>query len=252
MKNNIYKEEKSMTRQFKINVYGDSVLKGIMYDPEKGKYVPGHGNAVEALSKLFGILINNYSKFGATVNEIRKLAESDLDKGYVCDYAVIELGGNDCDCDWAAISADPDGVHYPKIKADEYEKKLTELIAFLRSRNVTPILTTVPPVDPDRYLDHVCRRGLNKENILKWLGGTSQTISRTQEFYSAINAKVAKETGCLICDCRGPFLRKRYFRNLMCEDGIHPTEKGQKLITDTFYRFIEENFGKSCAGAVTA
>lgn len=230
-----------MGKRHKISVYGDSVLKGIMYDPEKGKYVPGHGSAVEALSKLFELTINNYSKFGATVNDIRKLIESDLQKGYDCDCAVIELGGNDCDHDWAAISKDPDGVHYPKVRAEEYERKLTDLILFLKSKNVTPILTTIPPVDPDRYLDHICRDGLDRENILKWLGGTSQTISRMQEFYSAINCRVAKSTGCLICDCRSPFLRKRYFKKLMCDDGIHLSVKGQTLITDSFYRFIDAN-----------
>ena len=231
-----------MGKQYKINIYGDSVLKGVMYDPEKGKYVPGHGGAVEALAEMFGLLINNYSKFGATVNEISKLIESDLQKGYGCDYAVIELGGNDCDHDWAAISADPLGEHFPKVRAGEYERKLTQLVEFLKSKNVIPILTTVPPVDPDRYIDHVCRNGLNRENILKWLGGTTQTVSRTQELYSAINERVAKKTGCLICDCRTPFLSKRYFSRLMCEDGIHPSKKGQVLITDAFYRFIEENF----------
>ncbi len=230
-----------MGRQFKISIYGDSVLKGIMYDTEKGKYVPGHGTAAEALAELFGLTINNYSKFGATVNEIRKLIESDLDKGYDCDCAVIELGGNDCDHDWAAISKDPDGMHYPKVKADEYERKLTKLVEFLKSKNVIPVLTTVPPVDPDRYLDHVCRKGLNKENILKWLGGTSQTISHVQELYSAINCRVAKNTGVMICDCRAPFLQRRCYKKLMCEDGIHPSKKGQMLITDTFYRFIGEN-----------
>lgn len=245
------KEEKSMGKQYEINVYGDSVLKGIMYDPEKGKYVPGHGTAVEALAKLFGLLINNYSKFGATVDDIRKLIESDLQKGYGCDCAVIELGGNDCDHDWAAISADPYGVHHPKVKPDEYERKLTQLVGFLKSNNITPILTTIPPVDPDRYLDHICHSGLNRENILKWLGGTAQTISHTQELYSAINERVAKNTGCMICDCRTPFLSKRYFSKLMCDDGIHPSKKGQMLITSAFYRFIEENFPEAKA-ATTA
>ena len=231
-----------MEKRYKVNIYGDSVLKGIIFDPVKGKYVPGHGSAVEAVADLFGLSISNYSKFGATVNEIRKLIESDLDKGYDCDCAVIELGGNDCDHDWAAVSADPDGIHFPKVRPGEYEKKLTELIEFLRSKNVTPVLTAIPPVDPDRYLDHICRNGLNKDNVLKWLGGTSLAISRTQELYSAINERVAKKTGTAICDCRTPFLCIRHFEKLMCEDGIHPNRKGQTLIASAFCRFISENF----------
>lgn len=241
-----------MGKQYRINIYGDSVLKGITYDPEKGKYVPGHGGAVEAVAKMFGLMINNYSKFGATVNEIRKLIESDLQKGYGCDYAVIELGGNDCDYDWEAISSDPYGAHYPKVGAEEYERKMTDLVEFLKSKGVIPILTTIPPVDPDRYLDHICRNGLDKNNILLWLGGSSNAISRVQEFYSSINERVAKKTGCAICDCRTPFLCKRHFGSFMCEDGIHPSKKGQMLITSTFCKFIEESFSENGANTVTA
>lgn len=235
-----------MNNKYTVNVYGDSVLKGVIYDAEKGKYVPGHGTALMALRDRFSLDIRNYSKFGATVDDIRKLIESDLEKGYGCDIIVLETGGNDCDFDWAAISAEPDKPHYPRISVCDYAKKLTDLIGFIKERGITPVISTIPPIDAVKYLDHVCRKGLSRENILKWMGGDPQLIARWQEQYSSVNESVARETGCMVCDCRLPFLGRKNYGKLMCDDGIHPTKKGQTLIAASFYRFILKNYPQLC------
>ena len=231
-----------MGKKYTVNVYGDSVLKGVLYDPEKGKYVPGHGTALNAIKDRFSLDIRNFSKFGATVDDIRRLIESDLNKGYGCDIIVLETGGNDCDYDWAKISADPDGRHLPKIGIYEYEEKLTSLINFIKERGITPIIATIPPIDAEKYLNHIVKNGLSRENIVRWMGGDPQLIARWQELYSSVNEAVARKTGCRVCDCRIPFLGKKNYGRLMCDDGIHPTKKGQTLIAASFYRFIMQNY----------
>lgn len=234
-----------MNKKYTVNVYGDSVLKGIIYDEEKGKYVPGHGTALAAIRDMFDFEIRNYSKFGATVDVIRRLIESDLEKGYGCDIAVLELGGNDCDYDWAAISADPKGRHLPKIPIHEYEEKLEELVSFLIRSGIKPVIASIPPIDAEKYLDYICRNGLDKDNIVSWMGGDPQLISRWQELYSSVNERVAYRYGLQICDCRTPFLGKKCYKSLMCADGIHPTKKGQMLIAASIYRFLMQNYPSS-------
>ena len=64
-----------MGKKYTVNVYGDSVLKGVLYDPEKGKYVPGYGKALNAIKDRFSLGIRNFSKLGATVDDIRGLLE---------------------------------------------------------------------------------------------------------------------------------------------------------------------------------
>jgi len=109
------------------------------------------------------------------------------------------------------------------------------MIDLLKKKGIQPILTTLPPIDPQRFFDWFCN-GLNKENVLKFLGSIN-TIYRHQETYSRAVEKIAKDTNCLLVDLRGAFLGKRRVENLLCEDGIHPNTEGQKVITQAFSEF---------------
>ena len=102
-----------------------------------------------------------------------------------------------------------------------------------------PLLTTLPPIDPKKYLDWICRRGLNRENILSWLGDEC-AIYRFQEHYSHLLERLAAREGLLCVDLREAFLQHRRLDGLLCEDGIHPSPAGQQVMAEAFEAFIKK------------
>jgi lysophospholipase L1-like esterase len=112
------------------------------------------------------------------------------------------------------------------------------MIAILKEKGIVPVLTTLPPLDPQRFFDWFCK-GLNAENVLKWLGNVG-TIYRQQEKYSRTVEKIALETGAYLVDLRGAFLAHKRIDHLLCADGTHPNTEGQKVITAAFLDFAEK------------
>lgn len=227
-----------MKNNIKAVIYGDSLLKGVVYDPNTGRHSFAKGSAYAMVGEAFGIDITNKSHFGFTVKDGKKVISDDLEAGEVYDYALVEFGGNDSDFKWEQIAQKPDGKHYPKVCFDEYLTTLREMIKKLREAGSKPVLMTLPPVFAHDYLTYLCRRGLDKNAILSWLG-EENTIYRHQELYSLTIAKFACEEKIPLCDVRSEFLRKRNCSKLMCADGIHPNKYGQRLIACTFYDFLK-------------
>ena len=102
----------------KITVYGDSILKGVLL--EDGKYRINR-EWEERLRREHGLEIRNKAHFGSTIGKALGLIRRDAEKTYEeGELAVLEFGGNDCDYDWAAVSADPDGTHTSKTPPEEF------------------------------------------------------------------------------------------------------------------------------------
>lgn len=219
----------------KIEVFGDSILKGIQLNPENKKYVIDNHIDIELLSRKHEVEIINSSKFGCTIGKGRMLLERCLSKNIKIDAVVMEYGGNDCDYNWKEVAEDPDKDHFPNTPLEVFVKTYKEMIEFLKKKGIQPILTNLPPIDPQRFFDWFCN-GLNKDNVLRWLGSIN-LIYRHQETYSRAIEKIAQETGCPLVDLRGAFLERQRIENLLCEDGIHPNTEGQKVITKAFSEF---------------
>ena len=107
---------------------------------------------------------------------------------------------------------------------------------------------TLPPLDPDRYLDWVSKHdALVERSILKWLGSVTK-IYWWQERYSSLIQAVAEKTNTRCIDIRRAFLRCPDFPSLICKDGIHPNKDGHILIANTIVEYIESNFAALLAG----
>ncbi len=223
-----------------VVVYGDSILKGIILNPKTGRHAPSHGTAYEAIGDTFGLQITNMAHFGFTAKEGIREIKRDIKEGKIYDYALLEFGGNDSDYRWDEVEKTPTAHHDPKVVLSEYKKTLADMISSLRAVGTKPIMMTLPPVCGERYLSFICRNGLSKESILRFLGDENM-IYRHQELYSAAAAKTAHELDVPLCDVRGEFLHRRNFLSLMCEDGIHPNASGQLLMTCIFYEFLKKN-----------
>jgi lysophospholipase L1-like esterase len=222
-------------KMINVNIYGDSILKGIQINPVNKKYYVNNNIDVETLSEKYSIQIQNYSSFGCTVTKGRNMLKKSLEKNIGCDAIVMDYGGNDCDYNWKAISEAPEGYYSPNTPIDLFRETYCDIIDTLKKKGILPILTTLPPLEPQRFFEWFCK-DLNKKNILMWLGEVN-TIYYHQESYSRAIEKIALEKHVPLVDIRGEFLKLGNVKALLCEDGTHPNTLGQKVITSTFYNF---------------
>lgn len=219
-----------------IEVLGDSVLKGVQVNPANKRYYTKNDIDIPMLSEKFDIKVSNHSRFGCTVKKGKSILMNMLKKGFHCDAVVMDFGGNDCDFNWQEIATHPEGDFEPNAPLNHFIEDYREMIHLLKQHGIEPILTTLPPLEPQRFFDWWCQN-LNKENVLKWLGSITRIYAH-QENYSHHIAQLAREEKVLLVDIRGAFLQHGKISELICEDGTHPNSAGQKVITKAFYDFI--------------
>lgn len=209
-------------------VFGDSILKAVLY--ENGKYRMNMEPERE-FSAESGIQIHNHARFGCTIRKAIGWIRRDCEEsGKHEDSVVLEFGGNDCDYDWARISQNPALRIQCKTPPEEFAALYREALALIRQSGRRPVAMTLPPIHSLRYLNFVCRNGLIKENLLRWLGDAG-AIGRRQRLYSELALQVAREEQAEVIDLRAAFPQdETALAELLCEDGIHPNQKGQARI----------------------
>ncbi|NLL67463.1 MAG: SGNH/GDSL hydrolase family protein [Clostridiaceae bacterium] len=222
----------------RVEIWGDSVLKGVIYDTNRKKYRRlENSHAMEKITRL-GLDIRNNSKFGMTAPKAKNLMLNALEKGIDAEAAIIEFGGNDCDFKWAEVAEQPDKEHTPNTPLSVFKECITEMVNALRRKGIKPILVNLPPIHSGKYFKWISR-GLDAGAILRWLGD-KELIYRHHESYSLAVVSLAQSLSCNFIDVRLPFLLKRDYCDYLCEDGIHPNERGHELINQTF-----EDYAKS-------
>lgn len=217
----------------KIKIYGDSILKGVMYNEELKRYKL-FGYRYENLVEN-GIEVENNCKMGATIEEgleIMKCTLDDCDKDTV---VLLEYGGNDCNFNWSAVSDNPDGEFLPNTPEEKFTSTYLKLIDYARSKGATVAVCTLVPIDSERFMNWVTR-GLNYDNVLAWMGDINR-IARWQEHYSALSERVAEKAHCHILDLRSIFKNKT-LTDLLGIDGMHPNNEGHSLIKTELQRLI--------------
>ena len=215
----------------RVTVYGDSIMKGVLL--EGGRYVVNRLWETK-LAEMFHLTIQNCARFGCTIQKILPVIRRDSRERYLPEeLAVLELGGNDCDYDWAQISQAPEAEYDCKTPPREFMDRYREAIRLIRESGRTPVLMNLPPVHSERYLRFICRNGLSRQNILRWLGDVD-AIYRWQDKYSQMVEQLAREEKTRLIDLRRAFPKDAgSLEPLLCDDGIHPSRSGQKLIFDT-------------------
>ncbi len=219
----------------KLCFFGDSIGKGIVYDREKGRYVPLDESFVRLVEREEHCEIENFSRFGCTVTRGEQLVDQNAARIESADYVVLEFGGNDSDYDWKKIAADPDAEHSPRTPLSLFVGTYKKMIAEVRKLGKRPVLLNLPPIDARKYFRWVSR-GVNAENIRKWLGGDEIFIYRWHEMYNAAICDISSSMQIPMIDIRSAFLEKRDYSDYLCEDGIHPNERGHKLIQSILSR----------------
>lgn len=219
----------------KIDIYGDSVLRGVMYDEKTNTYKLREGYGFEHLREK-GIEVRNNSRIGATIEKGKSALERKLENCDRSTLVILEFGGNDCDYEWKNISEAPAENHLPHIEPEKFIATYSEAVKSALKKGATVAMTSLVPIDCRKYMNWISRN-LSYENILGWLGDESM-LFRWQEYYSHLVENLARELGCEFIDLRRDFLLRHDFPNLLCADGIHPTQTGHELIEKTLVKFV--------------
>jgi acyl-CoA thioesterase-1 len=212
-----------------VCIFGDSVAKGVVFDAVKNKYSLLKESFAKIVERQQNISILNFARFGCTISmggEILKRHEGELNR---FDYTILEFGGNDCDFNWAEVAEDPFRQHLCNTPIPQFREKYIELIGRVLQNGGRPVLLNLPPIDPKRYFRWISR-GLNGQNILAFLGEV-EFIYKWQEMYSKAVEELAAEKKIPLIDIRSEFLYEKDYSPYLCDDGIHPNEKGHLLIS---------------------
>ena len=152
-----------------VCVLGDSVILGVVYDEARSRYSILRDGAVTSLTRGLGMRVHNLARMGQTSVEARERFAEAIKGGLKADALLIELGGNDCDLNWAEVGADPDSDHSPRIpvpcsKGDSRHAHMADANGWRR-------LSRFPWLRSSR-LGH--EDGIPKDNVMRL--GTEQDI----------------------------------------------------------------------------
>lgn len=221
----------------KVNIaaLGDSLTKGVVLNDEN-RYSILKGSFINIISEKLDLCIKNYAKFGCTIGFGHNVIDRHSNEISQSDVTFLEFGGNDCDFDWKMIADDPTSEHTPKTILDSFKKEFLSLIARVKELGSKPVILSLPPIDSGAYFSFISRfmDEEQRANVIRWLGGDINIITRWHETYNRTLFEISESTGTDIIDITTPF--ESYNGNmmsLMCSDGIHPNEQGHALIANS-------------------
>lgn len=215
----------------KLYVFGDSIARGVIFDEIKNKYAFTKNSFLNLFAGKSGTSVKTNAHFGCTITkgaERMKKAESEL-----AEYEAVafEFGGNDCNFNWEEVSLRPDDEHLPATLPQLFHDTYTRMISQCLANGKRVFLLSLPPVDDEKYFRWISK-DRSGENILKWLGGSTRFIYNWHESYNCAIANIANRMSVTLVDIRSAFLQLRDYRDYLCQDGIHPNEKGHALTSE--------------------
>ncbi|MEQ2528375.1 GDSL-type esterase/lipase family protein [Bacillaceae bacterium CLA-AA-H227] len=224
----------------KIICFGDSLTRGVTF--VKGRLKILKNNYPKILQELF---LNNYKdEFGEDIHIMNKGVFNDnsdlliqrLERDVIQekpDYVIIEIGGNDCDFVWAEVAKNPTDVHEATVPVERYINNLKSIVIKIKEAGPTPILSTLPPLDPVRYYERIMES--YSSQVSDWIckvGG----IEHWHSNYNRSLKKLAEELNVMSIDVRSAIKRAGDLKDLISDDGIHLTEKGYKVFAEEIFQ----------------
>ncbi len=220
------------------SVFGDSILKGVQFEGARGRYVVNDNLGLSSIAASRGLYIKNFSKFGCTITKAYAYVLKMFHR-IDADMVLMNFGGNDCDYNWAEIAKSPLDIHSPNTDLELFVETYNKMVDHVVSRRSVPVLATLVPVEASTYVDHVCRtQGLDRQSIDLWARSNSKALENNQSVYSEAVRDIARSRGVPLVDLRGAMCSQGDVSALLCEDGIHPNDAGQKVIKDCFEAFM--------------
>lgn len=220
----------------KIVALGDSVIKGVIMDREgqNSRYSLADKSVVDCCAERLGVEGVNLAKMGCTIEACERILNRFSDRLVGAQYVLLECGGNDSDYDWRAIADSPAEQHLAKTPIAVFESVYERVINKIKELGAIPLVLSLPPMDAQQYFNFFSTGWSQdrKDNVLSWLGGSTNTIMSGHELYNLATMRVAQRTGAVWVDVTSELLRERNFRSYLCDDGIHPNERGQRKMAE--------------------
>ena len=213
----------------KLVVFGDSILKGVITIPNSGKlFDTTENDSLSLAQKELGFELDNRSIYGNITSKGLIKLQKFFEKGGESDFCIIEFGSNDCDYDW--------GTLVQKVPLAEYLENLAAMVKLCREHKVTPLMMGLIPYVCDNWYQTIIK-GQNEAAILDFLGGSSETLGKSQLIYKNAQADFVQKNNVQFLD---PWTIFEGHKELMCYDGIHPNEKGYELLSKAWIKFLSE------------
>lgn len=219
----------------KVTALGDSLTKGVILT-EANKYTLIENSYLDIVSRELDLQVSNYGRFGSTIDMGNAIIRRHSEDIASSEYTFIEYGGNDCDFDWMKIADSPMEDYTPKTTLNDFKERFIKLINKVRDLGSKPVIISLPPILSTPYFSFFSRMMSEeqKRNVINWLGGSTDIISRWHESYNRALFMIAPETQTPIIDITTPFDTFRGdISSLYCADGIHPNVQGHRMIATT-------------------
>lgn len=220
----------------KIVCVGDSITKGKVWkDNERRPYITCNSYP-SILKDLTGAEVLNDGMCDITSEQLLQRLGQDImieSKSKV----IVEVGGNDCNLNWREIKKDPYGEHEAAIPIEKFCDNVVKIIDMIKGFDAVPVLSTLPPLDGDKYYNLLKR--VFGERIKIWIDSHGG-IYKWQERYSDAIKDIGYRTGTFVVDIRKSFLDTGNYKKYMSLDGLHPTEDGYILMANTCSRCLGE------------
>ena len=223
-----------------IEVLGDSIAKGVVWDEIVGKYKFLQESAANLFESSNKVAIKNHSKFGCTTTKALEILPNILEKEESGNVILLELGGNDCDFDWETVIQSPSSTHKPNVPFADFKKNISLIIEKILAFGKRPVIMTLPPIDAEKYFNWITKNCKERMNQLLSFLGDKNLIYRHQELYANAFEKIALKYNLHIVPIRETLLSIHKYSDYLCLDGIHLNEKGQAVMKSVCDRTYKE------------
>ncbi|MBM7646168.1 lysophospholipase L1-like esterase [Scopulibacillus daqui] len=210
----------------KIVCFGDSVTRGVSYIRGRLRIIKETYPSI--LQEYLGDQNEVLNK--GVFNDNSDLLVKRLDKDVLSqkpDAVLIQIGGNDCNFHWDEVAKRPDDEHEPIVPLNRYLNNIKVMIDQIKEMGAVPILSTLLPLDPKRYYEHISR--MNNKSIAHWIAACGG-IEHWHGMYNRALKKIIKSNHVLSIDIRTAFKESNDLSVLLSDDGIHPSPEGYSVM----------------------
>lgn len=221
----------------KIVCFGDSLTRGVSF--VKGRLRIIKENYPQVLQQLFSENNESVSVVNKGVfNDNSNLLLNRLEKDVIDEkpnYVIIEVGGNDCNFKWDEVAEKPWEDHQAIVPMQQYLDNLKTIITNIKQNDITPIIATLPPLDPVRYYKNISSR--YSPAISHWISEVGG-IDYWHSMYNRNLNRLADEYNILKVDVRSALKKAGNLVEFISDDGIHLTAEGYKVLSNEIYQHI--------------
>lgn len=128
----------------KLCFFGDSIGKGIIYDKDKGRYVPLDKSFVKLVENEENCEIENFSRFGCTVTKGEQLVDKNAEKIENSDFVVLNSAEMTATMTGKRSQLMPEAEHGPKTPLSLFIETYKKMITEVKKLGKIPVILNLP------------------------------------------------------------------------------------------------------------